>query len=216
MFSCPNPRDPVPLNNRYRDPRDGCSAIHAVSAATHVDVNLTVERDMVIIARSSDVFPASGPSMFILQLELVLYVYCLATTNHSSCDLSPLKSLFHPVTLCSKMKSVSHLIPLLTPVLSQISDPLRYVDPLIGSSNGGTASLDVFFDQSYEDLLIIVQEMSSPAPLCLMVWRKRRPILTASRTRADLLLMGVMLLGKQVESEDESIDLDLLLTSSRS
>ncbi|KAI7221615.1 glycoside hydrolase family 92 protein [Hortaea werneckii] len=35
------------------------------------------------------------------------------------------------------MKSVSHLIPLLTPVLSQISDPLRYVDPLIGSSNGG-------------------------------------------------------------------------------
>lgn len=167
---------------------------------------------MLLIVISS---PHLAPACFFQSWSLYC-VYCLATANYYSCDLSPLKSHFHPVTLWAKMKNLSHLIPLVTPVLSQIPDPLRYVDPLIGSSNGGTASLDVFFDQSYEDLLILVQEMSSPAPLCLMVWRKRRPILIAYPTRAGLLRMGVMLLGKQVESEDESIDLELLLTSSPS
>lgn len=109
------------------------------------------------------------------------------------------------------MKTTLHAAVLIAPVLGQISDPLRYVDPLIGSSNGGAGSRKVFYDRQFDTLLSSVQEMSSPAPLCLMVWQKRPQILIVSPIRAGLPLMGVMLRGKQVESEYESIDLKLLL-----
>ena len=53
------------------------------------------------------------------------------------------------------MKNILQATLLIAPVLGQISDPLRYVDPLIGSSNGGTVLNRGLFPIDYVQGLLI-------------------------------------------------------------
>lgn len=87
-------------------------------------------------------FPAPGTNIYCIKARAGI-VYTAFAPLRSLCDLISKKASLTTMLL-SRMKTILHATLLIAPVLGQIADPLEYVDPLIGSSNGGTGSKDVF------------------------------------------------------------------------